>query len=205
MTRRRLVPLVALLGLVAPGCGDRGGEPSAAPAAAPRTAGAPSKLTAEARAAADALAGELMGRLVDELGRGGPAAAIEVCAAVAQEIAAEHSRAGFTVRRVSSRTRNPANAPDAYERSMLDQLERAHADGALPAELVELEYAGGRRRVRYLRPIVVAAPCLACHGDPAGIDPAVRAALATRYPGDRAVGYAAGDLRGAVSVTIDLP
>jgi hypothetical protein len=43
--------------------------------------------------------------------------------------------------------------------------------------------------------------CLACHGQVSSLDPAVRAVLAERYPADRATGYRAGDLRGAVSVT----
>jgi len=38
--------------------------------------------------------------------------------------------------------------------------------------------------------------CVVCHGDPAQIPDAVLAALAARYPDDRATGFAEGDLRG---------
>jgi hypothetical protein len=60
-----------------------------------------------------------------------------------------------------------------------------------------------QRILRLLRPITIGKPCLACHGDPATIDPAVRKVLAGRYPHDQAVGYKEGDLRGAISVTVD--
>jgi hypothetical protein len=56
--------------------------------------------------------------------------------------------------------------------------------------------------VRFLRPIRVAQPCLACHGTPATYSPAVRGLLRERYPQDQAVGYQVGDLRGAISVRI---
>jgi hypothetical protein len=47
--------------------------------------------------------------------------------------------------------------------------------------------------------------CLACHGDPAEIDPAVRQVVAVTFPADAAVGYRAGDLRGAISVRVSAP
>ena len=61
------------------------------------------------------------------------------------------------------------------------------------------------RQLRYLRPLKIVSPCLACHGDPERIDPQVLEVLRERYPEDRAVGYSPGDLRGAISVTVDLP
>jgi hypothetical protein len=62
--------------------------------------------------------------------------------------------------------------------------------------------ADGRRVVHYVRPIVIAKPCLACHGDPAQMAPAVRDLIASRYPADQATGYKEGDLRGAFSVRL---
>ena len=40
--------------------------------------------------------------------------------------------------------------------------------------------------------------CLACHGDPASMEPEVVAAIQAKYPEDKAVGYAAGSMRGVV-------
>jgi hypothetical protein len=158
-----------------------------------------------ARAAADALTKDLMGTLQTELSGGGPGSAIRVCSEVAQEIAAEHSTGGTAVRRVSRKARNPADRPDPYEAAQLDRLATLHEQGGLPSEVVEVvETGSGGRMLRYLRPITVKPLCLPCHGDPADFAPDVRRVLAVRYPGDQATGYAAGDLRGAVSVTVAL-
>ncbi|MFN7177274.1 MAG: DUF3365 domain-containing protein, partial [Thermaurantiacus sp.] len=55
-------------------------------------------------------------------------------------------------------------------------------------------------RLRYMRAIPTAPQCLACHGPEEAIAPAVRAAIAERYPDDRATGFRAGELRGAFSI-----
>ena len=154
-----------------------------------------------ARRAAAALTGNLLKRLTAELGEGGPARAVNVCSEVAPELARAHSRDGATVRRVSLRTRNAANVPDPWERERLVRMQADASCGTKPEEIVET--ADGA--LRLLRPIVVAAPCLSCHGDPANIDPEVRRVLAERYPDDQATGYRTGDFRGAVSVTIAGP
>jgi len=158
-----------------------------------------------ARAAADALTKDLMGKLMAELSDGGPEAAIRVCSKVAQETAAQHSTDGLMVRRVSRKVRNPADRPDPYEVAQLDRLAELHARGELPREVVQVVDDGpGARTLRYLRPITLKPLCLRCHGDAAGFAPEVRRVLAERYPEDEATGYAAGDLRGAVSVTVAL-
>ena len=161
-----------------------------------------------ARAAADALTKDLMGTLITELSAGGPGTAIRVCSKVAPKIAAEHSTDGMTVRRVSRKARNPADRPDPYEAAQLERLAALHEKGELPAEVIEVVDVGGAdsgaRTLRYLRPITLKPLCLQCHGDPADFAPEVRRVLAKRYPDDEATGYRAGDLRGAVSVTVPL-
>ena len=158
-----------------------------------------------ARAAADALTSALTKRLFTELAAGGPVKAVKVCSEVAPAIAAAHSGPGMTVRRVTLKTRNPADAPDAYERKQLESLEAAQRAGSLPKEVSDEASGDGRRIFRYLRPIVVGEPCLACHGPRESLDPEVRRILAERYPDDQAFGYGQGDLRGAVSVAISNP
>jgi hypothetical protein len=157
-----------------------------------------------ARESAAALTTELRARLTRELATGGPAAAVRVCSEAAQQIAAEHSGPGLRVRRVSERWRNPADTPDAWEKEQLQRLATAHAKGELPAEVYEVVSSGNWRVLRYLKPIVIGSQCLACHGDPAAIDPAVAALIRERYPEDTAVGYRDGDLRGGVSVSVGL-
>ena len=71
--------------------------------------------------------------------------------------------------------------------------------GSLPEDWVQQTASG---ELRYYRPLVIAEPCLACHGDAESLDPAVAEAIAARYPDDRATGYEVGDLRGVVRVTV---
>jgi Protein of unknown function (DUF3365) len=175
----------------------------APPAAAGVAALAPGDPSlARAHHAAAALTTELLGRLRRELDAGGPAKAIAVCSEVAPAIAARLSRDGLTVRRVGTRVRNPANAPDPFEAAVLSRWQEAIGRGAAPQEEDAWVVADGVRTLRVMRPIMTGELCLACHGPASGLDPAVRAALAERYPTDRATGYREGDLRGAVSVTV---
>ncbi len=173
----------------------------------PRSAGEPPAEALErARRLARKLSVELKAELVRALDERGPAGAIEVCSKRAPEIARAASVEGASVRRVSMKTRNPADRPDPWEHDVLERLiELVAIDRqAVPDELAVVTEEQGRRELRYVKPIFVVKPCLACHGEESAIDPEVRATLARLYPADQAVGYAEGDLRGAVSVRVDL-
>ena len=152
--------------------------------------------------AAAALSTELRARLLEEMKAGGPVQGVKVCSEVAPEYAAKHSVDGLTVRRVSEKYRNPADRPDAYEAAKLAELAKAHGRGELPQETFEWVGEGDARALRYLKPITIGGPCLSCHGDPSAMKPEVAAMILERYPSDLAVGYADGDFRGAVSVTV---
>ncbi len=179
-------------------------EQAVSPEAQPERAQIPPAQLDRAREAATALGSELQAALLSALERDGPLGAVEVCAVEAQEISRRHSDEEVVARRTSLLTRNPINDPDPFEAERLQALEDAHARGDLPPEDVELRTEDGERVLRYLRPIVMAEPCLACHGDPGRIDSSVLELIQTEYPEDRAVGYSAGDFRGAVSVRIRL-
>lgn len=157
---------------------------------------------ARARTAASELVSTLQKRLMEELRAGGPAPGIEVCSKEAPAIASEISRDGLTIRRVTTKPRNPANAPDPYEAKVLESMESSHREGGKAPEHEEVVETAGGKELRYLKPIVLAGPCLACHGPEESLAPEVRDALAARYPEDRATGYASGDFRGAVSVRV---
>jgi hypothetical protein len=51
-----------------------------------------------------------------------------------------------------------------------------------------------------MKPIIVQVECLNCHGSRTDIMPDVKNLIAQNYPGDKAIGYKMGDLRGAVSI-----
>jgi hypothetical protein len=159
---------------------------------------------ARAREAAGGLARELLARLGAELAEGGVVQATRVCSEVAPALAAAHSTDGLTVRRVSVRPRNPNGRPDEWETAGLARLAELHAAGELPDEVGAVVDGEKGPALRFLKPLRIAATCLRCHGDPAGFPPELAAALAERYPADKAVGYRAGDLRGAISVTVPL-
>lgn len=160
----------------------------------------------DARAIADELTGELKRLLSNELAKGGFAGAVRVCGEKAQTLAGQFNAAkGASARRVSQRYRNPNDRPDPYEEAILVRWQTLHHLKQLPEESVEVTTdAKGRRHLRYLRPIVVQGMCLTCHGTPEKIPDEVREVIRQRYPTDLATGYAAGDLRGAVSVRVPL-
>ena len=166
----------------------------------------PPEALERARRVAKKMSVELKAELVRALDEYGPAGAIDVCSKRAPEIARAVSVEGVSARRVSMKTRNPADRPDPWEQDVLERLIELVAieRQAVPDELAVVVEEQGRRELRYMKPIFVVAPCLACHGEESSIDPEVRATLARLYPADQAVGYAEGDLRGAVSVRVDL-
>jgi hypothetical protein len=160
---------------------------------------------AEARQVASELTDHLRNLLGRELARGGFAGAVRVCSDVALRTTKQFSaQKGRYVRRVSLRNRNPDNAPDSYERRMLEQFARLRGDGKLAPEYSEILKEGEQETLRYFKPITVGSMCLTCHGSTEAMPPEVKEILAARYPRGLATGYAAGDLRGAISVKVPL-
>lgn len=154
---------------------------------------------ARAQTAATTLGGALRARLLAALAEGGPAHAVEVCAAEARVITARVSEeTGARVDRASLRERGTHETPAWVVAWLSEQGERP-AEGVTGLARIE----DGRARV--LRPIVVETPCLTCHGE--AIAPEIAAILDARYPDERARGYRVGDLRGALwaEVTVATP
>jgi hypothetical protein len=148
---------------------------------------------ARADAAAKRLGSTLKGRVVEEMGKGGPVSTVQVCNVEAPALAATlQTETGVSLGRSSLRLRNPNNTAPAWVQDWLVAAGEGPAEGKVPLATV----AEGHARV--IKPIVVEAPCLACHGDPAALAPDVKEQLAKLYPADRATGYAVGDLRGAL-------
>lgn len=177
----------------------------AAAVALPFGAGADADSRAEeARTTVKRFMGELGGALKAAMKEGGPASAIDVCADKAPRIAARLSReTGWQVTRISDRVRNPLlGTADAWEQRTLASFRERHGGGESykgmsRGEVVE-EPDG--TYYRYMQAIPVQEVCMNCHGPKEGLAPAVRDALAERYPHDRATGYQVGELRGAFSI-----
>lgn len=131
------------------------------------------------------LASSLFAELSGAIKASGHADAIGVCQerapAIAEEVGAAHN---VRIGRTSARLRNPSNGAPTW------------AAGLIDAEANEQFEARGGDHLRALFPIVIAPPCMACHGPADGLAGGVAAALSERYASDQATGYAQGDLRG---------
>ena len=170
----------------------RGAAPVSASVGEPPRSEAERAAVESARAGAQRLGGTLKTRLLSAMAEG-PAHAASFCASNAQGLTAEVAEAtGARVGRSSLRLRNPENAGPDWVREWLEARGEGPAEGVAPASGVSDGVA------RFVAPIAIEGPCLACHGPPADIDEGVREVIEARYPRDRATGYALGDLRGAI-------
>lgn len=157
--------------------------------------------SADSRTVAKAFFGELKGELEGAMKAGGPVNAITVCNHKAPEIAKRHSEAkGWSLGRTSLKLRNPSNAPDAWERRVMELFEQRKAAGEQPDQLeyAEIIETGGKREFRFMKAIPTAEVCTKCHGAQVPADVEVK--LQALYPTDKARGYQAGDLRGAFTI-----
>lgn len=164
----------------------------------------PPEWTDQARSAAASLGSALMPELNRALTRDGPSAAVEVCNVRAPQIAAGINRPGLEIGRTALRVRNPANAPDEWERETLQRFRERLADGADPASLEAWTTAtvDGREVGRWMKAIPTAPLCITCHGE--NIAPELAQTIERLYPEDQATGFRPGELRGAFTATVDL-
>jgi hypothetical protein len=107
------------------------------------------------------------------------------------------------VKRTSLRLRNPVNAPDAAEKLALTRVEKDISKGVLPKVLVQrIDREGEKPEWRVYRPVGVAQQCVTCHGMRESMPAELQARLAERYPADQASGYAVGQWRGLIRVSV---
>lgn len=138
----------------------------------------------------------------------GPVGAVDACSVDALKIAGELSRkTGWQVKRVGTKVRNPLiGMPDAWEQKVLSAFEKRRANGESLQTMAygEMLKDAGGRYFRYMKAIEVKPQCLGCHGADDMISDDVSKVLEMRYPNDKATGYQAGELRGAVSIKMPL-
>ncbi|HAB86149.1 MAG TPA: glutamate synthase, partial [Pseudomonas sp.] len=89
---------------------------------------------------------QLLGTVKQAMADGGPAQAVEACQSLAPSIAAQHSQAPWTVGRTALKLRNPDNAPDAWERRVLEQFAQRAAAGEPVQQLSHGEVVAGEYR-----------------------------------------------------------
>lgn len=170
--------------LLASACAREGAAPSAEAVMARGVA-----ITAKAFAT-------LSGELQAAMAAGGVTNALSACSEKAPRLTAEMAKAeGVVLRRVSHRSRNPANAADAADQKRIADWSAGLAAGTAPTPMVERRPDGG---AVFRAPILLAAPaCLKCHGEP-GVDiaPSDLERIRELYPADTAAGFKAGEVRG---------
>lgn len=176
-------------------------------ASAPALAGEDIKaLSGEAKGIVQGFFKELKGALVGAMKTKGPQGAVDVCNLKAAEITHKHTeQSGWQVGRTALKLRNPGNAPDEWEKAVLEEFARKIAAGADPkklarAEIVEMD---GKRVFRFMKAIPTGKPCLTCHGE--NVKPEVLKTIRSHYPEDQATGFKLGELRGAFTLKKVLP
>ena len=177
----------------------------AMPAAAQQqTADDLATMTYEAQQVSREFASSLGDALKQALKDSGPEGAISVCRDTAPALAGSLSRrTGWKVARVSLKTRNPMiGQPDAWEQQVLEQFDKdaAAAKGPMALQFSEIVTEPQGRYFRFMQALPVKPLCLTCHGTEHTIPPSVRERLKQEYPNDRATGYYAGEIRGAITI-----
>ncbi len=146
---------------------------------------------------------DLKGVLVIQIQTSGVLQAVSVCSDTAQVLTNNFGvQKGVFIKRVSFKNRNENNSPDDFEKQVLSKFELLHQNKELNSETehAEIVQEGEFKYLRYLKPILIQAECLNCHGSETDIIPEVKQLIAQKYSNDKAFGYKIGDLRGAVSL-----
>jgi len=148
----------------------------------------------------------LMNEVTVAVAKSGATKAVDVCHLKALPLTGEivSGMPRITgVKRTSLKLRNPANAPDDAEKLALAQVEKELAAGRLPKVLVQrIDLPEGKPEWRVYRPVGIAPQCVTCHGPRESLEAGLAARLAEKYPDDQATGYAAGQWRGLIRVSV---
>lgn len=151
--------------------------------------------------------GELKSVLQKEIKQNGIVSAVDICADTAQTLTKQFGeKHNLIIKRVSTKNRNPQNIPDDFEKAAIEKFENMIDDGSLKksSDFLEVLNSDGIKTVRYAKPIVTDGICLSCHGNDKTISKEVKDVIEKRYPNDKAVGFAIGDLRGIISISKEI-
>lgn len=146
---------------------------------------------------------DLKGILISQIQTNGILQAVSVCSDTAQVLTNNFGvQKGVYIKRVSLRNRNVNNAPDDFEKMILNKFTMMQQNNELSGETeyAEIVEEGEFKYLRYVKPILVQAECLNCHGSENEIMPEVKQLISQAYPDDKAIGYKIGDFRGVVSL-----
>ncbi len=162
---------------------------------------APDTRLEDSRQVAKQLGQQLKQILQQTIKQEGPVAALEVCQVQAPAIATDLSaRNKLQVGRTALKVRNTNNSPSDWQANVLRDFEQRMAQGedAKTLEYSVVAQTAKGKQFRYMKAIPTAPECLICHGS--NLTEPLQKAIADLYPADQAVGFEAGELRGAFVV-----
>jgi hypothetical protein len=138
-----------------------------------------------------ALSSKLMAAMED----GGVPHALRFCNLAAEPVADSMSALyNADIRRIAVKNRNPANYPDEDDLAIYALFENSFMQGN---EIGSMLVPVSDHELAYYAPIKLMPQCLVCHGRPESeINSEHYSIITALYPDDKAVGFAAGDLRG---------
>lgn len=161
------------------------------------------KYTAEGKMIADSTFKALSTQLKQAMQSGGVEQAAAFCNVVALPLTDSLSRKfDAKIKRTSLKIRNPKNAPDSMEITMLkiyDQMSKMRNPVLVPKILEK-----GKDDIQFFAPIQIKNElCLKCHGV---LGQTMKeedyAYIKQHYPNDQATGYKMGEVRGMWSITL---
>ncbi len=142
----------------------------------------------------------LLTQLTQAIEQQGLAGALQYCNIHAQGILdSVENPFKATIKRVTTKNRNPENLPDTLTLAYFDAYQYAIEQGAV-AEPQAVK--ANKDYYLYTKPIVLGNPlCLQCHGIPGEtLDAEAEALIKQLYPNDKATGYNLNELRGIWAV-----
>ena len=154
----------------------------------------------------------MMKEVLEQVNKNGYAKSVSYCSEFAPsggktlneklkaKFTSEYGIRNFKFRRTSLKYRNPKNAPDEFENKILTSWENQEKSGNKAASVTEAIREGYRILVPIRIPMKT---CLGCHGTSESMDAEAKSIIDKIYPGDLAKGFNEGDLRGAISITIE--
>ncbi len=151
----------------------------------------------EAREATVTFQKALKKELMLAMQSGGPKKAVEVCHSRAPEIAEDIGKeTGWEIGRTSLKTRNEKNTPSDVEREVLEQFEQRKNNGEAVSTLEW--WQENEKAIAYMKAIPMKGMCASCHGS--HVSPSLKQHINQFYPHDMAIGFEAGDIRGAFTL-----
>jgi len=132
----------------------------------------------------------------------GVVAAAKFCSLKASKIVAKANKKlpkGVSVRKISTKYRNPNAKPTSLDEDVLAQFEEAIKNKKKP-KMIVLKLSDTHFKV--YKPVIIGGKCLLCHGDKEARNSKAYEVIKKHYPHDKAIDYKLGDLRGAFLVDI---